>query len=194
MAIIPGGVMGWMVAWGVWTADSTQVESTPNTWWLPGATGSMMHRVDQDTVEFRRARAVCSLPNSTVSLVCKAPLSPGDLLDPEDKFLSADNWYVWQAVGAALEEFTALRDGAWCTSPDDVEGYRSVEWAMGTLVDVARGRIFRQPLPTLARGWQAMPAAGRHLLAWLIVAGANGLERCCLRCERLAARPGPRGG
>jgi hypothetical protein len=176
---IPGGVMGWMAAWGVWppaASDKVPVTSGP---WLPAASGRTIHLAQPATVDrhLGRALAVCRSGARDVQLVMKDPLPPGEAVERGSFLLSLGSFGVWQKVGAALDLYDDLRRASGDT-------YGQVDVALDLVARVSRDEIGRDGLPSLGARWQTTPAAARPLLPWLIVAAANGIESCCQRCDR----------
>jgi hypothetical protein len=175
---IPGAVMGWMAAWGVWEPDRRSVTLSTSSVWLPSASGTALHEVVAGTFDRlgHTARARCRNRGEHVALLTREATSPGDLLERNDVRLSSRSLPIWQRVAVALRVYAHLR----YTEP---HRYAAVDWAIDYVSSVARNDAFADRLVDLGPRWQTMPEEGRALLPWLIVAAANGIDRCCVRCS-----------
>ena len=174
---IPGAVMGWMAAWGIWDPARPSVTVRSDTVWLPSATGWAVHEVAPGTLDVlgHVALSRCSSRGRRVALVVREPVSPGDVIERGTYMPSRDALDMWQKIGVSLRAYDRLKYANW-------ERFADVDWAFGYVLAVARNDMFSDRLVDLGPRWQTMPDEGHHLLPWLILAAANGIDRCCARC------------
>jgi hypothetical protein len=191
VSVVPGGVIGWMLAWGLWPHEFRRIDD-PVGQWLPSATGKTLHLVGAIyTDEELRYESSCRRGHNRIELVPKVPLSPGDQYNRY--LVAAENGFegVWQHVAGAFIAWQRFRvSDSGLTHRDAVtaaeRGLDCIRW-------VWDGSAFLDSLYDAGPMFSGLPPEASALLPWLVTGASNGITGLCLRCTEIrrgAVAPG----
>lgn len=180
MVGIPGGVIGWMVSWGVWPLPHVSYPE-PHQYWLPSSTGKFLHSViidyDRDPSPYS---ASCRNGSRHIELLPKFPLSPGDQNERFDNPEADGCFNLWQQVASAYIAWNSYTYNA--VDPAHIEAIRVVHYGLDRIRWVHEGSAFLDILTDHAPMFPNLPSEAIAPLPWLVTGAANGLLGLCRRC------------
>jgi len=178
---LPGGVVGWLLAWGLTQPARTPQPADLTELWLPSLSSRTLHLVDTSRSDPpEHYLSACRNGLNHIELLPKAPLSPGDRYEPHYDASADGLEYLWQVVAAVLYNWQQFQ-----LSDDSVthaDAILVIEEGLDRIRLVHNGTLFTEQLHDLGTRFSRFPTEAGELLPWLVLAAANGISGLCRRC------------